>query len=137
MGLGDRDGSHLKRLLETLSEPLRKKIRDAINKVARENLEAIGPVGDNQYTAGGHSKIENRIPISGGTNSAYRIARLKRDHPELAERIMAGEFKSVSEAERAAGLRPPKATDLEKFQRAYFRLSIADQVSAKDWLKSL
>ena len=42
--------------------------------------------GDNQYTAGGHSKIENGIPILGGNNSAYRIARLKRDHPELATR---------------------------------------------------
>ena len=37
----------------------------------------------------------------GGTSSKYRISKLKRDHPEIAERMIAGEFKTVSEAERA------------------------------------
>ena len=83
-------------------------------------------------------KTENvTIGSDRGNSATYRLGRIKRDHPELAARIMAGEFKSVSEAERAAGLRPPKATDLEKFQRAYFRLSIADQAAAKGWMESL
>jgi hypothetical protein len=33
------------------------------------------------------------------TSQARRLGRIKRDHPELAERIAAGEFKSVSETE--------------------------------------
>ena len=42
-----------------------------------------------------------------GSNAAkYRIAKLKRDHPDIAERMANGEFKSVSEAERAAGVKP-------------------------------
>ena len=98
-------------------------------------LRAIGEVGENQYTSGGHSKTENRIPVSGGTNSAYRISRIKRDRPELAERIMAGEFKSVSEAERAAGLRPPLLTDYEKAQRAFWRLTEEEQERFREWLK--
>ena len=37
-----------------------------------------------------------------GTNSApYRLSKLKRDHPEVAKRVEAGEFKKVADAERA------------------------------------
>jgi hypothetical protein len=42
----------------------------------------------------------------GGTASKYRIAKLKRDHPEVAQRLMDGEFKTVRQAERAAGVVP-------------------------------
>ena len=73
----------------------------------------------------------------GSTQATTRIARLKRDHPTIAERLEAGEFKSVSEAERAAGISRPKMSNLEKFQRAYFRLSIVDQAAAKEWFASL
>ena len=37
-----------------------------------------------------------------GNSQQYRIAKLKRDHPEIADRLEQGVFKSVSEAERAA-----------------------------------
>jgi hypothetical protein len=43
-----------------------------------------------------------------GTTSDYRISKLKRDHPEIAERLMQGEFKTVRDAERAAGVIPTK-----------------------------
>ena len=52
------------------------------------------------------SKNESRN-IKGGTNSKYRIGKLKQCHPEVAARLEAGEFKNVAEAERAAGTRPP------------------------------
>ena len=45
---------------------------------------------------------------SGGNSSTYRIAKLKRDHPEIAARLEDGEFATVAEAERAAGVKPPK-----------------------------
>jgi 2-oxo-4-hydroxy-4-carboxy--5-ureidoimidazoline (OHCU) decarboxylase len=72
-----------------------------------------------------------------GTSSEYRLGKIKRDHPELAERIIAGEFKSVSEAERAVGLRPPLLTDYEKTQRAFLRLTEEDQERFRNWLKEL
>jgi hypothetical protein len=50
---------------------------------------------------------ENINSNPGGTSATYRTAKLKRDHPEIAERMAAGEFKSVAEAERAAGVREP------------------------------
>jgi len=44
----------------------------------------------------------------GGTSSVYRIAKLKRDFPEVATRLEEGEFKNVADAERASGIKPPK-----------------------------
>jgi len=46
----------------------------------------------------------------GGNSAEYRIAKLKRDHPETAQRLMDGEFKNVAEAERAAGVGKAKLT---------------------------
>lgn len=37
-----------------------------------------------------------------GTSAAYRTAKLRRDHPDIADRQARGEFKSVAAAERAA-----------------------------------
>ena len=54
-------------------------------------------------------KYINNPSEQGGTSKVYRIAKLKRDYPDIAQRLMDGEFKSISEAERAAGVRPPKA----------------------------
>jgi hypothetical protein len=39
-----------------------------------------------------------------GNGKEYRTAKLARDAPEVVERMKAGEFRSVAEAERAAGL---------------------------------
>ncbi len=64
--------------------------------------------------SGNDDKIENII-IRGSTSASYRVAKLKRDHPEIAERLAAGEFKSVSAAERAAGVvHDHRLTELEK-----------------------
>ena len=35
---------------------------------------------------------------------SYLAARIKRDHPDIAERIEAGEFKSMRQAAIAAGI---------------------------------
>lgn len=119
--------------VDDIVEAGRKALADRIADA--RTLPAHGEIGNGRSR---DDKIENVMSTSDyGNSSTYRLGKIKRDHPELAERIMAGEFKSVSEAERAAGLRPPKATDLEKFQRAYFRLSIADQAAAKGWMESL
>ena len=44
------------------------------------------------------------LPVRGSTGAAYLIARLKRDAPEIAERLAAGEFKSARAAAIAAGI---------------------------------
>ncbi|HEA26301.1 MAG TPA: hypothetical protein ENH92_04185 [Ectothiorhodospiraceae bacterium] len=67
----------------------------------------------------------------GGTSAKYRIAKLKRDHPEVAQQLIDGEFKSVSEAERAAGIARPLLSNVEKVIRAYGRLSEDEKVEFK------
>ncbi len=41
------------------------------------------------------------INHQGGNGQPYRIAKLKRDYPAIAQRLELGEFKNVREAERA------------------------------------
>jgi len=76
-----------------------------------------------------YSKNENGIITpKGGNNLPYRLAKLKRDHPAIAERLKLGEFKNVREAERAAGLNvPPKLSRVRKLIRAYDRLTESEQ----------
>ena len=60
---------------------------------------------------GGDRQVDNSKNINstlGGTSSVYRIAKLKRDFPEVATRLEEGEFKNVADAERASGIKPPK-----------------------------
>lgn len=59
-------------------------------------------------------------------SSAGIIARLKRDHPDIAERLAAGEFPSARAAARAAGITvdtPP----LTILRRAWRRASLEEQ----------
>lgn len=67
------------------------------------------------------------------SESAERIVRrLKRDHPDIAERLANGEFRSARAAGIAAGfVKVP--THLEKAQRAYARLSDAEQQAFRAW----
>ena len=47
------------------------------------------------------AKHDTNQPTSG---AEYLAARIARDHPEIHERMQLGEFKSVAEAARAAGI---------------------------------
>jgi hypothetical protein len=113
---------------------------DAIMKAKRGQtvgeVLALKPNGTNQFTSTGFDKNENIKPSNdGGTSATYRIAKLKRDAPEIAERLASGEFPNVREAERAAGMPVPnKLTALEKIQRAFTRLDAGDQARFVYWL---
>ena len=62
------------------------------------------PKKDGNFDNSKNIKVINE----GGTSSDYRIAKLKRDNPDVALRLEQGEFKNVAEAERVAGVKPPK-----------------------------
>jgi hypothetical protein len=97
-----------------------------------ERVEFIPPLRPNggDRKSDQYDKNENvRLINDYGNASTYRIAKLKRDAPEFAERYQAGEFKTVREAERAAGFPvPPKLTALERVYRAFERLSTNDKL---------
>ena len=49
----------------------------------------------------------NNVNLIGGNDPSYLTARIRRDNPELAEKLEAGEFKSVRAAALAAGIVQP------------------------------
>lgn len=107
---------------------------------AARTVLAANAVGVNQY-AEGRINNENIQPSGqGGTSRTARVARLKRDHPDIAQRLAAGEFKSVAAAVRAArgeDPHPPRRLPpaLELAKRAYARLDAAERQEFKTWIK--
>ena len=93
----------------------------ALSELAKD-VPVLNPNGTNQHSLGCDKK-ENVTPKERGNSKEYRIAKLKRDYPEIAERLINGEFKTVAAAERAAGIGKPKMTAVEKVVKAFDRLS--------------
>jgi hypothetical protein len=88
----------------------------------------VPPLRDEQ--GGRPPKGENldnvRVSHVGGNSAAYLVAKLKRDAPDFAERLAAGEFPSARAAARAAGFKvdtPP----LTVARRAWRRMSPDDR----------
>lgn len=71
----------------------------------------LAPNGTNQHaTDGGLDNIKpSGSPPSaqGGTGADYLAARLRRDHPEIADALAEGRYRSVRAAARAAGIVKP------------------------------
>ena len=71
----------------------------------RKAQEVKEPIKSHGGARDADSKVTNSeiitLPQSNrGTSSSYRIARLRRDHPEVVERLERGEFPSVAAASR-------------------------------------
>jgi len=74
-----------------------------------------------------------------GDDAKAKTARIARDAPDVLERMKAGEFASVAEAERAAGIAPPKPTPVEKARKAIAKApeAVLDALSlevVEEWL---
>jgi hypothetical protein len=69
----------------------------------------------------------NRTSIKRGTTSAYNLARLKRDHPEVVEQLQAGEFSSIYAAAKAAGI--IKEKPLTQLKYWWKKASTAEQTA--------
>ena len=76
-----------------------------IKRAALEDKLGVQPLakhGTNQHSRG---LDDVKSSTGSGNASSYLIARLKRDAPEIADRLIAGEFPSVRAAARAAGMK--------------------------------
>jgi 2-oxo-4-hydroxy-4-carboxy--5-ureidoimidazoline (OHCU) decarboxylase len=71
-----------------------------VAELIRREVGAAAEHGTNQHTAGGVNNVNSK----GGNNPAYALRRLKRDHPELAEKVVAGKL-SAHAAAIEAGFR--------------------------------
>lgn len=81
---------------------------------------------------GAREQVDNSENVNlnhnGGNQARYRIARLKRDYPDIAERLEGGEFKTVRAAERAAGMAVPEKLDkVGRLVKAFMDLQDADR----------
>jgi len=68
-----------------------------------------------------------------GETAAYLTARLERDHPEIAEQLNAGEFKSARAAGIAAGI-VKVPTRMEEAMRMFNRLSPDERSVFRAWI---
>jgi hypothetical protein len=71
-------------------------------------MKSVNPAGRKGQELPDHDKV-----VSWGTSSEYRIARLKRDAPEIATALARGEYPSVRAAAVAAGFVAPSPPSLQ------------------------
>lgn len=129
--LGDDEETFFKKVIGKSRSEIRQNAIQA--EKARQIAATAQPIAEHGEIGNGRSRVDknenvNSIDHQGGNGQTYRIAKLKRDYPAIAERLQSGEFRSVREAERAAGLDvPPKLSRVRKLIRAYDRLTESEQ----------
>ena len=80
-------------------------VPDRIKAVVKDELyEEMAPSSTNQYSKSAVYNINNNNSYTKGTSEAYIISRLKRDNPELAQKVLAGEL-SPHQASIKTGIR--------------------------------
>ena len=77
----------------------------------------------------------NSFKPKGGTGADYLAARIKRDHPQIAAGIAAGEYPSIRAAAIAAGI-VKVPTALETLQRAWKKASSEEQRQFLEWISN-
>ena len=80
-------------------DPKKKRIR-SVKKLA-ELVLPLSPADHHPGTGRGN-KYETRRPA--GNSREYLMRRIKRDHPDVLQRCLNGEFASVRQAAIAAGI---------------------------------
>ena len=83
-------------------DPRKRRIRDVVKLAQR--VEPLGPV----IHAGTGRGNKVKRPVESGNRSHYLMARIKRDHPDILQRCLDGEFVSVRQAAIAAGIMKSK-----------------------------
>ena len=87
-------------------------------------------VGVNQHTRG----VDN-VNSSDGNSVRYLVRRLKRDRPDIAERLVNGEFKSARAAAIVAGIiHPPTALSI--LQGGWKRATAAERKQFLAWVNT-
>lgn len=101
-------------------------------QLVREAPREVGP-GQGTRTDLEPEPRSDRTKLSRGENAPYLAARLNRDHPDIAARVEAGEFKSIRAAAIEAGIiRVP--SKLQLAQKAFVRLNGDDRLEFIAWM---
>lgn len=95
-------------------------------KLLRDVVEAVPPLAKHGGDRVSGEQGDNVTLLARGNSASYLIAKLKRDAPEIAERLAAGEFRSVRAAALAAGIvKPPRP--LVELRRWWERASVDER----------
>jgi hypothetical protein len=102
-------GSRLGQLLALCGDD--DELRGRVQRLYEEEIQPLAKHGGDRRSEDfqGSTATLKISPEAKDRGSDYRLARLKRDRPDLAERVMAGEV-SVYAAVREAGIRKPTVT---------------------------
>lgn len=84
--------------------PIKFAERAAALAAIMRDVQPIGPLG---FKPG--QKASDPQSAMRGTSAVYLAARIKRDRPDIAKRVEAGEFASMAAAAVAAGIRRTRA----------------------------
>jgi ribosomal protein L2 len=85
-------------------DPKKKRIR-RIKKLAESMQPLQQPLQHPRgHTGRGHKTGHTSPSYKGGHSKEYLVARIARDHPDILERMKAGEYEYVRQAAIAAGI---------------------------------
>lgn len=103
-------------------------------EVAVKYADAIvlGQHGGDRRSEKAKDQGDNITLIQRGTDKSYTLARLHRDHPELAERVEAGEL-SANAAAIEAGFRK-KPTPLDNLKKNWAKASDEDKQAFRSFI---
>lgn len=127
-GLG-YDINHIEHIIREREEREAKDILNTAGDLAKQKVGVEG--GKPGPGRGNKTAADSSRFVCGTTHSPYLAARIKRDHPDIAERIQAGEFRSIHAAAIAAGIAKPTITirpTVEGFTKAIKKRLTPEQI---------
>lgn len=101
---------------------------DVRGRIDREKIKALGPVGAPGHKA--NAGDTNISSLSSANDADYVVARLKRDDPDLAEKVVRGEV-TPNAAAREKGWRKPRivVSSPEAVARSLLKYMSADDIA--------
>lgn len=121
-----------------LSEPvpLDKAVKAEAARRMQES-ETLSEHGGDRKSDAARNQVDNvnLISAKGGNSADYLAARIKRDRPDIAARVEAGEFRSMRAAALEAGIvKPPCPVKAAK--RAVEKMDEDQLAEFSDWLET-
>lgn len=89
------------------------KLKEAVSRELNEPLPMHGEVGNSR-----HYNIMSTPTQNQGTSSDYTLRRLRRDNPDLAERVLSGELSAHAAAQEAGFRKRRVAVNLDDLASA-------------------
>jgi hypothetical protein len=117
-----------------LSEPV--PIDKAVQAATAKRMAEVQPLAQHGEIGNGRSRHDKIMSTQQGTSADYLAARIKRDRPDIAARVEAGEFKSMRAAAIEAGIVKPPCP-VKAGMRAVEKMSEDQRAQFTQWLTDM